>query len=558
VVTDSVQTEVTGGTGPLDYDVVIVGAGFGGLYALHHLRSLGLRCILFDAAPGVGGTWYWNRYPGARVDIESTEYCFSFSKELQQEWTWSERFAGQPELLRYLNHVADRFDLRKDIQLSTTVTGAELDESTGHWTVSTDVGGSVRTNYCVMAVGLLTLPKLPDIPGLSDFQGEVHHTGAWPEEPVDLTGKRVGVIGTGASAVQLVPVVAEQAAELYAFQRSKHFAVPMHNCPITPEYDRWVKENYDEIRRAELDNWGGIALRGFKITPQETRAALDLSPEEVRRAYEEAWEIGTTIPFFHGFVDHITSEKANQMLADFFAGKVRELVHDEDVADRLVPRDHPILTKRLCGAHGYYEAFNRDNVTLVDLLESPIDRATDSGIRLANGQEYRLDTIICATGFDAATGPLVKMDVRGRGGKTLREHWSEGIRTHLGMVSNGFPNMFFVNGPHSPAAFFQPVLLAEIQGRWIGDLIQRMRATGATSVEPTTEAEDAWAHGVDEMANATLIPLANSWWMGANIPGKPRQLLYWPGPIQLYLDAGAKTVNDLDGMVIDGVDELAA
>jgi cyclohexanone monooxygenase len=535
-----------------DYDVVIVGAGFAGLYALHHFRELGLRCLLYEAGGGVGGTWYWNRYPGARVDVESLEYSYSFSHELQQEWTWTERYAGQPEVLQYLNHVADRFQLRDAIQFDTQVTAAIFDEDHRCWRISTNTQNEVSARYCVMAVGLLSARNLPPIPGLHDFDGELYHSGSWPHQPVNLAERRVGIIGTGASGVQMTPIIAREAAELFVFQRSPHWCVPLRNGPMPEEYNCRIKENYDQLRRAEFDSWGGFTLVDFQIAGQNTNKALEASSEEREVEYEYRWKSGG-LCFYTSYSDLLFEEQANQTLQTFFENKIRQVVRDQDTATTLVPTDHPILTKRLCGETGYYDAFNRDNVTLVDVKTEPIVECTATGLRLANGDDYPLDVIICATGYDAATGPLVRMDIRGRGGRTLKEHWSNGVRTHLGIMSNGFPNLFLLDGPHSPAAFFQPVLLVEYQSKWVGRLIQHLESDGTSGIEPTPEVEDAWARHVNDVANQTLIPQANSWYMGANIPGKHREALFYLGGIGEYMQWCEEAISDSERQfAVDG------
>lgn len=509
----------------IDYDVVIVGAGFGGLYALYHFRELGLRCRLFEAGGGVGGTWYWNRYPGARCDIESLEYSNSFSEELQQEWEWTERYAGQAEILRYLNHIADRFGLRPDIQLGTHVHSAIFDEGEGHWAIRAG-DHVVRAAYCVMAVGFLSAKHLPDIPGLPNFAGAAHHTGSWPEETVDFSGRRVGVIGTGASAIQAIPLLAAEAEQLFVFQRSPNWAVPLGNCPMPPDYIRYVKENYTEIRRRERElDLGGFVLCDFTIAERNTKSVFDVSPEERRAEYEFRWEAGG-LHFYSSYVDLLFDEEANKTLSDFFEAKIRAIVKDPDVANLLIPSDQLILTKRLCGENGYYEAFNRDNVTLVNVREAPIAEVTSDGIRLASGEEYPLDVIVCATGWDAATGPFMRMDIRGRDGRLLKDHWSDGCRTHLGMMCHGFPNMFILDGPQTPSAFYSPPLLTEQQVRWVGEVVEHMTAVGAASIEPTVEAETGWSDEIQEVAKQTLMVRTDSPYMGANIPGKPREFLY--------------------------------
>src|SRR5581483_8526325 len=496
---------ISGNGAQADYDVVIVGAGFGGLYALHHLRGLGLACRVYEAGGGVGGTWYWNRYPGARCDIESVEYSLSFSPELQDEWDWSERYAAQPEILRYLNHVADRFDLRRDIQLDTVARSVVFDETDEQWVITTGstAGGgpdeTVRATYCVLAVGFLSAKHLPDIPGIRDFAGELHHTGAWPHDGLDVAGKRVGVIGTGASGIQAIPLLAKQAEQLVVFQRSATWAIPLQNSPITPEYRQYVKANYPEIRERERSSeLGGFILRDLKMAVPNGNAALDATPEERLEEYEYRWRVGG-LHFYHSYVDIAYDERANRTACEFFESKIRSIVEDPEVAERLIPKDLPLLTKRLCGETGYYEAYNRSNVELVDISATPIETITRDGIRLADGAEYQLDVVVCATGYDAGTGPLVRMDVRGRDGRTLKEHWAQGCRTQVGMMSHGFPNMFILDGPQSPSAFYSPPLLVEYQAGWIGRVIQGLAAAGGVGVEVTAEEETSWGAHVQEL-----------------------------------------------------------
>jgi cation diffusion facilitator CzcD-associated flavoprotein CzcO len=517
----------------VDYDVVIVGGGHGGLYALYHLRGLGLRCRIYEAGGGVGGTWYWNRYPGARCDVESVEYCCGFSEELQQEWEWTERYAGQAEILRYLDHVADRFELRPDIQLNTQVRAAVFDEAAGHWVITTHTGEVVRARYCVMAIGFLSASHLPDIPQLRNFTGGLYHTGSWPHEGVDFAGRRVGIIGTGASGVQAIPRIAAEAEQLFVFQRSPNWVVPLQNCPMPPEYLRWVKEHYAEIRQREwaLDI-GGFTLCDFQMAEPNTKSAFEVSPEERREEYEFRWRAGG-LHYYFSYVDLLFDEEANKTLGEFFETKIRAIVKNPDVADALVPRDHLILTKRLCGGTGYYEAFNRDNVTLVNIRETPIKEATPDGLHLANGDQYPLDIIVCATGWDAATGPYVRMDIRGREGRSLKDHWSRGCQTYLGLMSHGFPNMFILDGPQSPSAFYLPPLLIQHQAQWIGEVLEHLTAPAAT-IEPSAEAEAKWGAHVQDVANQTLMVRTNGPFMGANIPGKPREFLYYLGGFTEY------------------------
>lgn len=518
---------------PADHDVVIIGAGFGGLYALHHLRGLGLRCRLYEAGGGVGGTWYWNRYPGARCDVEVAEYSYGFDEQLQQDWEWSERYAGQAEIQRYLDHVTDRFDLRRDIQFDTPIRAATFDEATGHWVLTTADGERVRGRYAVMGVGFLSARYLPGIPGLGDFGGELYHTGAWPHDGVDLADKRVGLIGAGASGIQAIPIVAAEAEHLYVFQRSPHWAVPLRNSPMTADYSRWVKENYPEIRRREWEmDLGGFMLCDQTFGEPNQKSALEVTDEERREEYEFRWRVGG-LHYYFSYADLAVDEAANRTLCDFVEGKIRSIVKDPETADALIP-DHLILTKRLCGENGYYEAFNRDDVTLVNVRGTPITEVTADGIRTSDGREYPLDVIVCATGWDSATGPLVRMDIRGRGGRPLAEHWAGGCRTHLGMMAGGFPNMFILDGPQTPSAFYSPPLLIQQQVAWVGDVLRHLAAVGDPTIEPTPAAEGEWTEQVQAIAEQLLIVRTNSQYMGANIPGKTRECLYYLGGFTEY------------------------
>jgi cyclohexanone monooxygenase len=514
-----------------DLDVAIVGAGFGGMYALHHLRGRGLRCRVFEAGTGVGGTWYWNRYPGARVDVESLEYSYSFDTELEQEWEWAERYPAQPEVLRYLENVAERHDLLRDIQLDTHIVSMAYD---GAWTLTDARGESVSARYVVAAVGFLSARHFPPIPGLREgtFAGPIVHTGSWPKEGLELADRRVGLIGTGASGVQVIPRVAEEAASLRVYQRSPHWCVPLQNCPMPPDYQRRVKADYPELRRAELESFSGFVLTNFELPPPGRRGrrepAVDVDEAEREREYEFRWQAGG-LCLYNSFGDLLVSEEANRTLQDFVARKVRSIVKDPEVAELLIPKDHPILSKRLCGESGYYEAFNRENVTLVNVRGDPIEAITPTGLRVASGAEHDLDAIICATGYDAATGSLLRIDIRGRDGRTLREHWARGTRTHLGAMSHGFPNLFFLDGPQAPSAFFLPPIFTQYQAEWVGRVIEHMHERGARAVEPTAEAEEGWRRRVNGLAARSLLPRARNQLMGDNVAGKPRECLYYLG-----------------------------
>jgi cyclohexanone monooxygenase len=517
----------------LDYEVIVVGAGFAGLMALHTLRSEGLRVLVIETAAGVGGTWYWNRYPGARVDVESMEYCYSFPEELQQEWEWTEKYSSQREVLRYLEWVADHLDLRRDIRLETRLERAAFDENTGVWNLwmSGAVKTQLRARYFVLATGFLSAPMLPDIPGLSDFQGEIFHTARWPKENVDLSG-RVGVIGTGASGVQVVQTLAGHCRHLLVFQRTPCWAFPLRNTLISAEYREWVKAHYKEIRRLELECRGpGFVLMGGKIELPEPRRALEASPEERRADYERRWSLGG-LHIARSFIDLNRDRAANDTLRAFLEEKIRAAVRDPAVAEKLIP-EFPPLSRRPPGEQGYYDAFNRNDVSLVDVKADPIARITKDGITLESGATYQLDTLICATGFDGGSGAALRIDIVGRDGVSLVRHWSERVRTYLGMMVVGFPNMFMINGPQSPCVHFVPPLLAEYQTNYIWRIIKELEETGQ-AIEPLAAIEAAWSDHVNELYAATLIPHTNSWWIGTNVKGKPRQALAYAGGFAEY------------------------
>ena len=507
-------------------DAVIVGAGFAGIYMLHRLRGLGLSVRAYEAGGGIGGTWYWNRYPGARCDVESMDYSYSFSDELQQEWRWTERYAAQPEILAYINHVVDRFDLRRDIQLDTRVTAAIFDEETARWMVTTDRGERVSARFCIMATGCLSAAQIPEFPGLETFAGSWYHTGRWPHDGVDFTGRRVAVIGTGSSAIQSIPIIAEQAAHLFVFQRTPNYSVPAWNGPLDPEYERQIKANYAAFRREARESRLGFVVECYG------ESALAVGPEERQRHYEARWSRGG-LGFGLTYADLLTNKAANDTAAEFFRAKIRAIVRDAEVAEALVPQDYPIGTKRLCVDTNYYETFNRDNVTLVDVRKTPVERITPEGVRTSDAQ-YAADSIVFATGFDAMTGALLKIDIRGRAGQTLRRKWEAGPRTYLGVAVAGFPNLFMITGPGSPSVLSNMIVSIEQHVDWIADCISYLRRHGRESIEATVEAEDAWVAHVNEVGHLTLYPRANSWYMGANIPGKPRIFMPYIGGVGTY------------------------
>ena len=507
-------------------DAVIVGAGFAGLYMLHRLRGLGLSARVYEAGGGVGGTWYWNRYPGARCDVESMDYSYSFSDALQQEWRWTERYAAQPEILRYANHVADRFDLHRDIQLETRVTSAVFDEAADRWTIETDRGDRVSAQFCIMATGCLSDAQVPEIPGLETFAGRWYHTGRWPHEGVDFTGRRVGIIGTGSSAIQSIPLIAKQAAHLFVFQRTPNFSMPAQNAPLDPGYERRVKGRYADFRREARESRIGF------VVDRSGDSALAVPPEERRNEYERRWSRGG-LGFSAAYADLLTDQDANDTAAEFFRAKIRSIVRDPAVAEALCPRDYPLGTKRLCVDTGYYATFNRDNVTLIDVRRAPIEAITPRGVRTREA-EYDVDSIVFATGFDAMTGALLNIDIRGTGGLTLRDKWAAGPRTYLGLAVAGFPNLFTITGPGSPSVLSNMIVSIEQHVDWIADCIAYLRAHERGRIEATAEAEAAWVTHVDQVGHMTLYPLAKSWYMGANIPDKPRIFMPYVGGVGVY------------------------
>jgi cyclohexanone monooxygenase len=531
---------------PAHYDVVVVGGGLGGLYALHRLRGMGLTVRVFEAGSGVGGTWFWNRYPGARCDVESLEYSYSFDNGLQQEWTWPERYGTQSEILRYINHVADRFDLRRDIQLNTRVTAALFDPANDRWTLKTDTDETVSAQFCVMASGNLSTPRVPDFIGLENFKGKWYHTGLWPHEGVDFSGLRVAVIGTGSSGVQMIPHIAAQADHLTVFQRTANFSLPARNAPLDPERDRTHKEEYQARRRAALDTPFGIGGH-----PAPTKAALEATEEERRRAYEAKWAEGGSISFLYSYTDLLVNKASNDTASEFVRQKIRSIVHNPATAEILAPKDHPIGTKRLCLDTNYYETYNRNNVALVDVKNDPIVEITATGLRTRDAEYGPFDAIAFATGFDAMTGALREIDVRVKGGGVLAEEWQAGPRTYLGLMMAGFPNMFVITGPGSPSVKTQMILGIEQHTDWIADCLQHMRARGRRRIEPDRQAQDSWVQHVNEVADSTLYPLANSWYVGANIPGKPRVFMPYVGGFAGYKKkCDAVAANGYEGFIL--------
>ena len=507
-------------------DAIVIGAGFAGMYMVHRLREQGLSVHGYEAGDGVGGTWYWNRYPGARCDSESMYYSYSFLPELEQEWPLAERYPGQPEILRYLEHVADHLDLKKDFTFGARVTSAAYDEAANRWTIRMQDGTQASATYLVTAVGCLSTASKPEFPGADRFAGRSLHTGDWPHEPVDFTGLRVGVIGTGASGIQAIPVIAEQAAHLTVFQRTAQFTIPAANGPLDPQLAGLWKQNYPEWRRRGRFSQGGIP---YSVSAQ---SALDVSPEERRAAFEAAWDQGGFMFAQGTFYDLVLSEEANQHVADFVRSKIDEIVRDPAVADMLKPT-FLFGTKRLPLDTNYYQTFNRPNVRLVDLKATPIEEITETGIRTSAGQ-HDLDVIVYATGFDALTGPLFALGITGRGGQALADAWAEGPRTYLGLAVPGFPNLLTITGPGSPSVLSNMPVSIEQHVEWISDCIAWLREHGIDTIEATGDATAAWTEHVQQVAGRTLFPKAASWYMGANIPGKPRLFLPYIGGVGNY------------------------
>ena len=503
------------------YDVVVVGAGFAGLYALHRIRSLGASIRVVEASGGVGGTWYWNRYPGARCDVESLEYSYSFSRELEQTWHWTERYATQAEILEYANHVADRFDLRRDIDFNIRVSAATFDERQGFWRLLSTGGAEYHAGTCIMAIGCLSVPKRPDFKGLEDFEGEWYLTGAWPHEPVDFSSKRVGVVGTGSSAIQAIPVIAEQADHLSVFQRTANFSIPARNRPLDESTERYWKANYPQLRDEARKTSSGI------VNIDNEHAASDLTPQARQQEIVRRWEHGG-LGMWNTFADILTDERSNSVVAEFVRERIRRTVYKADVAELLCPKDYPFGSKRLCVDTTYYETFNRDNVTLVDLGRSPIESFTRSGLRTRDCH-HALDVVVFATGFDAMSGPLLNIDVRGRAGTTMKDWWRAGPRNYLGLSIAGFPNLFLVAGPGSPSVLCNMIVAIEQHVDWIADCLSYMRRHGYSRIEASAEAESGWVEYCNEAAGRTLYPRANSWYMGANIPGKARVFMPYVG-----------------------------
>ncbi len=514
---------------PADYDAIIVGGGFAGLYQLHCLRRIGLRVRLLEAGSGVGGTWFWNRYPGARCDVESLDYSYSFSGELQQEWDWSERYATQPEILRYIEEVARRFDLLRDIQFNARVTEAHFDAKARRWNIAIAGGERFVATWCVMATGCLSIPQTPRFPGLENYEGRWHHSADWPREGVDFRGLRVGLIGTGSSGVQMAPIIAKQAAHLTVFQRTANFSVPAQNEALAPEALAKAKRHYGERRARAMETTTGIFLSGCD------KSAMEVTEEEREKEFEYRWRgAGGGFRMVRAFNDLLLHKASNDTVADFVRAKIRSIVNDPATAELLCPTPElPFGTKRLCVDSNYYETFNRPNVTLIDVRKDPIVEITADGLRTA-ASRYPLDMIVFATGFDAMTGALGSIDIRGRGGEALSEKWASGPRTYLGLAVAGFPNMFVLAGPGSPSVLSNMVHSIELHADWVTRCLECLRVEGRSVIEAGQRAEDQWVAHVNEVADRTLYPKGNSWYLGANTPGKPRVFMPYVGGVPAY------------------------
>ena len=520
------------------FDAVIVGAGFSGMYMLYRLRKLGLSAVVLDAAGDVGGTWYWNRYPGARCDVESMEYSYSFDEELQQEWEWTERYSAQPEILDYAAHVADRFDLRRDMRFDTRVVSAAFDEDTGVWNLETESGDRFSGHYCIMALGCLSVPRRPDFEGLDTFRGPWYHTGLWPHEPVDFSGLDVGIIGTGSSAIQSIPQIAAEARHLTVFQRTANFSVPAWNGPLDADEVRRIKEDYRAFR--ERARW---SHSGYNCD-DAVGPGLEVSENLRRSEMERRWAIGG-FTVLSTFDDVNTDPDVNRLFVDFAHDKIRERVRDPETAKLLCPTNHPFGTKRLCVDIDYFETYNRDNVSLVDISANPVARITPSGLETGDGTAYGFDALVFATGFDAMTGPLMAIDIRGRDGVALRDRWHGGPRTYLGLAVAGFPNLFTVTGPQSPSVLTNMMSAIEQHVEWISACIDWLARHGFDRIEARRDEEDAWVDHNNAVGDETLYPRADSWYVGANIPGKPRVFMPYVGGFDTYRGI-------CDGIAADG------
>jgi len=507
-------------------DVVVVGAGFSGLYLLYRLRKAGFSTRVFERGGGVGGTWYWNRYPGARCDVESLQYSYSFDEQLQQDWHWPEKFSAQPDILAYANYVADRFDLKKDIEFNVVVKGSWFDENSNRWKITTNTGEKINSQYFIMATGCISTTQIPNIKGLSDYVGNTFHTGDWPHEEVDFSGQSIAVIGTGSSGIQSIPVLAKQAKKLTVFQRTPNYSIPSQNEPMTKKYERSWKDVYSE-RRKEMRYSAHGSLKDLNDVP-----ALSVDKDQRQELYAKRWGIGGT-GFLGSFNDLLTSADANYTAAEYVRQQIKKVVNDKETAEILCPRSYPIGTKRICIDTGYFETYNRENVKLVDISKKPIQRLVADGI-IVDDQLYPFDSIIFATGFDAMTGSIFNVDIKGRDGLALKDKWNAGPKAYLGLMSASFPNLFMITGPGSPSVKSNMIMSIEQHVDLVTETLLTMRSRGLSVVEPELEAENKWVDHVQEVANKTLFPQANSWYMGANIPGKPRLFMPYIGGVGAY------------------------
>ena len=533
------------------YDAVVIGAGFAGMYMLKRLRDeLGMNTLVYEAGDGVGGTWYWNRYPGARCDSESYIYCFSFDDDLLQEWNWSGKYPEQPEILRYLNHVADRFDLRSGIQFNTRVTAAHFNDDKGLWEVQTDQGDRVTAQYVVTAIGCISTGQIPNIPGLDSFEGESHHTGAWPHDGVEFEGKRVGVIGTGSSGVQSIPVIARESEHLTVFQRTPQYTIPARHENVDQEFLKEVKANYDEIMQKSKTSAAGMPFEFSEVS------ALEATEEERLETYERLWKKGGFSFIFQSYFDIALDRRANDTASEFIRGKIREIVKDPETAEKLLPRDHPFGSKRALIDTNYFDTYNRDNVDLVDIRHFPIEEITPTGLRTADGEEYEFDIIVFATGYDAMTGTFFKIDIRGRDGVELKEKWNEGPKTYLGLTTADFPNMFMITGPGSPSVLSNMPVSIEQHVEWISDFVEYLRERDVDIVDTDPQAEVEWVQHVNDIADQTMFMLADSWYLGANIPGKPRVFMPYAGGVGPYRERCDEiAANSYEGFVMSEASE---
>ncbi|WP_219996129.1 flavin-containing monooxygenase [Nocardioides humi] len=532
-------------TTPAELDVLVVGAGFSGLYALHRLRILGRRVHVIEADDDLGGVWYRNRYPGARCDIESVDYCYSFDDSIVQEWTWTERYPAQPEILRYIEFVVDRLDLRSGITFDTRVTELHWDDGDALWRVATDRGDRLTARHVIMASGQLSTPRLPDIEGIADFAGVLAHTGDWPREGVELSSKRVGVIGTGSSGVQAVPQVARQAGHLSVFQRTAHYAIPARNHDLDPSYVAELKARFQEYREIARHHPGGTHRH------IGTESALDVDPAALEETFHRHWEHGGP-DILAAYRDFRTDERAAEKAGEFVKERIREIVADPETAERLCPKGYPFGSKRLVLEIDYYTTFNRDNVSLVDVATDPIVRVDGNAVVLESGARHELDVLIAATGFDALTGPLFAIDIRGVGGRTLPEAWADGPRTFLGISTHGFPNLYIVAGAGSPSVLSNMLISIEQHVEWITDFVQYQYKSGIVRAEARSEAQDRWTQEVYDVAEPTLFMKGSSWYVGANVPGKPRVFMLYLGGVGHYRDVCDQVAaDDYAGFTLD-------